>query len=189
MRKQTHKVAQKLAQGHTTRKWHGYFKVRLCGLNPSCWSSCLYCSLTLRSAFELRPQLSKGVSHVTIWRETTPEGTPGAKAPIKGMLARSRTAKLLNVAEAELARRKLKGSKSHIMKTLWSIERKVDSRGLTVESERSISKTPSRWQMKLDWTKVWMRVLVFLTVSLVRLEYLIIQSNMNLGKGYFCRYD
>lgn len=60
------------------------------------------------------------------------------------MLARSRTAKLPNVAEAELARRKLKGSKSHIMKISWSVERKVDSRGLTVESERSISKTPSR---------------------------------------------
>ena len=34
--------------------------------------------------FELRPQLSKGVSHVTTWRETTPEGTASVKALIKG---------------------------------------------------------------------------------------------------------
>lgn len=51
------------------------------------------------------------------------------------------TPKSPNVAEAELERRKLKGKRSQIMKILWSIERRVDSRGLSVESERSINIT------------------------------------------------
>lgn len=55
-----------------------------------------------------------------------------------------RTAQLPDGAEAELARRKLKGNWSQIVNILWSMERRVDNRGLSVESERSISITPSR---------------------------------------------
>lgn len=51
-----------------------------------------------------------------------------------------------NVAETELTRRKLRENSIRSFKILWSVERRIGGRDLSVESERSVNVTPSRCQ-------------------------------------------
>lgn len=121
-----------------------------------------------RYDFELRPQLSKGVSHVPPWRKMTPEGTASVEALMKGILG-------ICKKQQNRPRRKLRAKWCQIIKILWPIERRTDGRGLAVESERSISVMPSRWQVMAAWTKVLMGGRIFLMDPL---------DLLTLSKGY-----
>lgn len=99
------------------------------------------------SDFELRPELSKRVSHVIIWmKEDCFRGKKGCKNPDQKYAWHvQEIPKLWDVAETELSR-KLRGNYSHIIRTLWSTERRIDGSCLSVEAE---SVTPSMWQVML----------------------------------------